>query len=321
MDDANKNPASLPPDEDLTEVRKPASLLIAQFFLFPLIIIGICIGIFLFFGYVTYDQKTPSEYLSEIRSGTGTQRWQAAFELSNIVKSDPDRAGTAEFVDSLMAAYKDSPDEDIRARRYVALILGELKERRAVPLLVEGLQRDERLKAADWNKEGAFQWFRPSLDQIRDDLIQNQIYTLWALGSIGDNSAVPAVLELTANEEASVRKVAAYILGVFKDDSAAERLRVLLNDSEEDVRMNSALALAQMNDAGGAELLMKFLDPMYVEGLQGMSVSEKAEVTINALTALSMLKYGPAREKMEFLGESASVLAVRNAAMEALKKY
>ena len=57
MEASNTNSASLPPDEDLTEVRKPASLLIAQFFLFPLIIIGICVGIFLFFGYLTYEQR------------------------------------------------------------------------------------------------------------------------------------------------------------------------------------------------------------------------------------------------------------------------
>src|SRR6188508_3435324 len=94
MEAPNTNSASLPPDEDLTEVRKPASLLVAQFFLFPLIIIGICVGIFLFFGYLTYEQRTPSEYLSDIRSGTETQRWQAALELSNVVKSSPDKART-----------------------------------------------------------------------------------------------------------------------------------------------------------------------------------------------------------------------------------
>src|SRR6187549_2543966 len=124
----NTNSASLPPDEDLTEVRKPASLLIAQFFLFPLIIIGLCVGIFLFFGYLTYEQRTPADYLNDIRSGSGQQRWQAAFELSNSVKSNPDRVRTPEFVEQLMTAYKDSPDEDIKVRGYLALIFGAIKE-------------------------------------------------------------------------------------------------------------------------------------------------------------------------------------------------
>src|SRR5690554_5922728 len=70
---------NLPPDDDLTEMRQPASLLVAQFFLFPLIIIAICAGIFLFFGYLSYETRTPEQYLGEIRSGSETQRWQAAF--------------------------------------------------------------------------------------------------------------------------------------------------------------------------------------------------------------------------------------------------
>src|SRR5215211_6254654 len=104
MDQLNSNASSLPPDEDLTEVRKPTSLLIAQFFLFPLIIIGICVGIFLFFGYLfmgTADQTTPAQYLQRMGSGNSTQRWQAAYELSNLVKLNPERARTPEFVEKL----------------------------------------------------------------------------------------------------------------------------------------------------------------------------------------------------------------------------
>lgn len=312
------NAAPLPPDEDLTEVRKPASLLIAQFFLFPLIIIGICIGIFLFFGYLTYEQRTPTEYLSDIRSGTGTQRWQAAFELSSLVSANPDRVHTPEFVESLLVAYKDSPDEDIRVRGYLARILGEMKERSAVPLLVEGLNREEKLKSADWSQG---KWLRPSLDQIAEDLVQSQIYTLWALGSIGDNSAVPGVLEQVKNRDGSVRKIAAYVLGVLGDQQAIEPLRPLLNDPKEDVRWNAALALAQLGDGEGADLLMKLLDHGYVDTLQDVTPEQKTELRVNAVKGLGILKHGPAREKIHELSESDPVPAVRSASLEALKRF
>jgi len=320
MDELKSTGANLPPDEDLTEVRKPTSLLIAQFFLFPLIIIGICVGIFLFFGYLTYDQKVPAEYLNEIQHGTGTQRWQAAFELSNLVKSDPNRIRTPAFIESLMAAYKDSPDEDFKARRYVALMLGELKERSAVKLLLDGLERDEKLKTADWDKGGVFQFLRPSLDQIHEELIQNQIYTLWALGSIGDNSAVPVVLEFTKSQEASVRKVAAYVLGALKDQRAAENLRVMLNDAQAELRWTSALSLAQLGNSEGADLLMKLLDRSYVETLPDMTADQKNELMANAVTGLGLLKHGPAKEKIQALSQSDPALTVRNASLEALKK-
>src|SRR4026209_1119701 len=168
MDALSPNSAPLPPDEDLTEARKPASLLIVQFFLFPLIIIGICVGIFLFFGYLTYEQRSPNQYLNDIRTGTGNQRWQAAFELSNLVKSSPGKARTPEFVEGLTGLYKDSPDEDILVRRFIALIFGEMKERSAVPLLVDGLERDENLKSVDWSQRSWLQ--RPSVTQIAEDL-------------------------------------------------------------------------------------------------------------------------------------------------------
>ena len=321
MDAPNPNSAPLPPDEDLTEAKKPASLLIAQFFLFPLIIIGICVGIFLFFGYLTYEQRSPSEYLNDIESGTGNQRWQAAFELSNIVKSNPDRARTPEFVESLVAAYKDSSDEDILVRRYLALILGEMKERSAVPILLDGLVREENLKSVDWSKRDWFQWQRPSLSEIAEDLVQNQIYTLWALGSIGDNSAVPGVLEQLKNRDPSVRKIAAYVAGVLGDRRAVEALSPMLGDPNEDVRWNAALALAQLGDSEGAELLVKLLDHSYVDSLPDVTPEQKTELMVNAVKGLGKLKHAPALERIRALSESDPVPAVRSASLDALKKY
>src|SRR5437764_13406821 len=81
----------IPTAEELIEVKKPTSLLIAQFFLFPLIIIAICIGIFLLFGYLTYEQKSPQEYLNEVRTGSELCcRWQSAYEVFNIISSEKD---------------------------------------------------------------------------------------------------------------------------------------------------------------------------------------------------------------------------------------
>jgi len=321
MDSSNTNSAPLPPDEDLTEVRKPASLLIAQFFLFPLIIIGICVGIFLFFGYLTYEQRTPIEYLDGIRYGSGTQRWQAAFELSNVVNSNPERARTPEFVESLLVAHKESAEEDIAVRRYLALIFGELKERSAVPLLVGELSRSETLKTADWSKISSSTFRRPSLAQITEDLVQNQIYSLLALGSIGDNSAVPGVLEQTKNQDPSVRKTAAYVLGVLGDPRAVEGLLPLLNDPKEDVRWNAAPALALLGSSEGADLLMKLLDYSYVETLIDIEQAEKTQLRVNAVIGLVKLKHEPALGKIRELSENDPMPAVRSAALEALKQF
>src|SRR5204862_3731166 len=129
MDELNSNASPLPPDEDLTEVRKPTSLLVAQFFLFPLIIIGICIGIFLLFGYGTYVHRSPQDYLNAIRAGGGINdevRWQAAFELSSIVSNQKDKLKGSEFVRDVIAVYRNAHSEDPRVRQYLALTLGNI---------------------------------------------------------------------------------------------------------------------------------------------------------------------------------------------------
>src|SRR5205823_14896767 len=84
--DTKTSSVPVPPIDDLIEVRKPTSLLIAQFFLFPMIIIAICIGIFLLFGYLTYEQKTAKEYLTDVRTGPEfCCRWQWPYKFSNII--------------------------------------------------------------------------------------------------------------------------------------------------------------------------------------------------------------------------------------------
>src|ERR1019366_6354635 len=116
-------------DDDLAEVKKPTSLLIAQFFLFPLIIIAICVGIFLLFGYLIYDQSSTKDYLAEIRTGSGSARWQAAYELSNIISTDNKKLKDPELVRSVSTLYINSKDDDPRVRQYLALTLGKMGDR------------------------------------------------------------------------------------------------------------------------------------------------------------------------------------------------
>src|SRR5436189_5875320 len=129
---------SIPPPEDLIEVKKPTSLLIAQFFLFPLIIIAICIGIFLLFGYLTYEQKTAQEYLNDVRTGSELCcRWQSAYELSNIISSQKEKLRRTNFADDLVKVDQSSRSEDPRIRRYLALTMVHLRDPHAIQPLVE----------------------------------------------------------------------------------------------------------------------------------------------------------------------------------------
>ena len=286
---------SIPPADELVEVKKPTSLLIAQFFLFPLIIIAICVGIFLLFGYLTFQEKTPQEYLSEVRTGSELCcRWQSAYELSNIISSKKVKIRNTDFVNDLIRVYQDSRTGDPRVRRYLALTMGHLGDPRAVPALVEGLN---------------------------DTDTENQMNNLLALGTIADKSATPSVVERLRSSDAAVRKMSAFVLSALKDPAASRDLEVALNDSNDEVRWYAAIALAQINNAAGADVLMKLMDRGYVDQLQGFTGDQKSQLLINAVKCLGILKFEPAKDRILALSRTDSDPAVRSASLDALEKY
>jgi HEAT repeat protein len=286
---------SIPPPDEILEARKPTSLLIAQFFLFPLIIIAICIGIFLLFGYMTYEQKTPQEYLNEVRNGSEfCCRWQSAYELSNVISSQKEKLRNTNFVNDLVKVYQGSRDLDPRVRRYLALTMGHLGDARAVPALIEGLN---------------------------DADTENQMNNLLALGTIGDKSATTAVLEKLRSGDPAVRKMAAFVLTAIKDPAANRDLEVALNDTNDEVRWYAAIALAQINNPAGTDVLMKLMDRSYLEQLQGYSSDQKSQLLINAVKCLGILKFQPSKDRILALSQSDPDLAVRDASLEALKKF
>src|SRR5215510_11456301 len=285
----------IPAQDELVEEKRPTSLLIAQFFLFPLIIIAICVGIFLLFGYLTYEQKTPREYLSEVRTGSELCcRWQSAYELSNIISSQKERIRNTDFVNDLIKVYQTSRDGDPRVRRYLALTMGHLGDPRAVPALIEGLN---------------------------DTDSENQMNNLLALGTIGDKSATPAIVQHLTNTNPAVRKMSAFVLSAIKDPAAARDLEVALNDTNEEVRWYAAIALAQIGNASGAEVLMKLIDHSYLDQLQGFTLEQRSQLMINAVKCLGLLKFEPAKDRILALSKTDSDLAVRDASLEALKNY
>jgi HEAT repeat protein len=327
--ETKSNSVPIPTAEDLMEVKKPTSLLIAQFFLFPLIIIAICVGIFLLFGYLTYEQKDATGYLNEIRMGSGSTRWLAAVELSNLISADDAKLRDGNFASSVLGVYVNRRNDDPRVRKFLAITLGKLGSREAVPALVQGLRDAEELKNAsdaDWQLDMSAQaarafGFGPGAAELRDFQVENQIYTLWALGMIGDSAAVPGILEQLRNEDSAVRKTAAYVLGSIKDTAAIDELQVALNDPKDDVRWNAAIALARMNDASGSDLLLNLIDRSYLAKLEGMTEEQKTELMVSAVKCLGILKFQSAQDKIAALSQTDPDLAVRDASLEALKSF
>ncbi len=320
--ESKENPIAVPPEEELdslTEVRKPTSLLVAQFFLFPLIIIAFGVGIFVLFGYMAYDEPPPEEYLAVIRSSGGyfdRQRWQAAAQMTNVIATRTEELQGSAFADEVLTAYVDAqattetgreaaasdplmgllsldPDES-QLRRFLAMSLGYLEHAPAVPALTRGL--------GDANAE-------------------TQIWTLWALGMVGEPSAAPAVAGMLGSGDAGVRQMSAYVLGVLANPAAKEDLRDALGDPAADVRWTAAMSLAQMGDDSGADLLIAVTDRSFFDGFAEMSDGDKETVITNAVHCLGLLKLDRARGLLAELRENDPSLKVRAAAIAALEAY
>src|SRR5712691_11258461 len=113
-----------------------------QFVFFPLGIVVVGVAIFLLFGKLASNEQTIPDYLNEIRSGSSHERWQAAYQLSKSLKrGEAKRYPNLE--EQVASIYQQSKNDDPRIRRYLIMVLGQLGDRRATPLLVDSLRNDK----------------------------------------------------------------------------------------------------------------------------------------------------------------------------------
>lgn len=277
----------------MTDVPKESpKTILYQFVVFPLGIVAVAVGIFLLFGKLATDEQSIPDYLNQIRSGSSHQRWQAAYQLSKSLKRGEAKQ-YPNLHDQIASLYKQSKSDDPRIRRYLSMVLGTLGDRRATPLLVEGLRTD-----AD---------------------VENRIYALMALGELRDPSAVPAIIEVTRSDERDLRKAAYYALGKIGDRRAIEQLAAGVEDPVADVRWNAAVSLAQLGDQRAAAALREMLDRSRLANVRDMREDQKEDAIIIAMTAYSRLMGAEARPELERLLRDPS-LRVQAAAKEALAK-
>jgi HEAT repeat protein len=110
--------------------------------------------------------------------------------------------------------------------RWAALeALGELGDRRAVPVILQFLKKREPY---GWGRRVAAN----------------------ALGNINDPAAVEALIDMLKEDDPYVRRNAAYALGKLKDERAILPLIELLKDSNEWLRKSVQTVLVKM--AGGS---------------------------------------------------------------------
>jgi HEAT repeat protein len=285
-------------DQDPVPSEPRGGRLVMQFFLVPLLVVAVCVGIFFLFSMLTFERKSPADYLADVKGGATRERWQSAFELSRAVaRIPPGREReklAADTLEVFTRLHSDRPgDRDVK--RYLALVLGRLQGRSAIPALEES---------------------------ARDADPMVRLYSVWALGMLGDSGAVPVVIEESQSEDPGARKMAAYVLGKIGDARALPRLTAMTADHAADVRWNAAIALAELHDAGGKEVLRSMLDRRSLaRQAEHLRPIQAEEAMISAAKAEALLGDAEALPILEGLAKNDESLRVRDAARRAAEAF
>jgi HEAT repeat protein len=276
-----------------------APALAVQFFLIPLLVVGVTALMYAGFRSLLTEDRTPQQYLAEVQSGGWNRQWPAAYELSRLME-DPAVRADPSLAPALVEAFEQAKDSDPRVRQYLALAIGRL-EPPLPPDAVASLTRG-----------------------LEDPDSEARISAIWALGSSGDASVVPRLQPLVTSEDAGIRKMAVYALGALPGDEQIVTLRTALQDSIPDVRWNAAVALARHASPAGEGVLREMLDRTQIESIVVRGVSQFAdqnpvdEVIVSGLRAAAALKSESLRASVEKLSQQDPSMKVRQAALEAL---
>lgn len=203
----------------------------------------------------TEEINAISEKLDALKQHDWPTNWKTADELAQI--GPP-------AVPRLIEALK---NKDAFVREAAANALGTIGDRRAAEPLIRAMQyRDEQIYAEDEDYEarataalalgkiGGPQVFEALTQAITDDDWQLSWYAIDALGMLGDQRAIPVLLDALEHKDPERGKVARTELVKFGEVVVPALIDVLKDSSKKQPRL-AIEALGRIGDARALELL------------------------------------------------------------------
>src|SRR3989442_985013 len=182
--------------------------------LFPLGLLLLAIAVYILFGLIANEGRTPSDYLNEIRM-RGADAWEPAFQLSRLLAEQDAKGLDPRFVTDLVTMFESSRDEDPRVRRYLALSLPPLRALLHDP--VEDVAWNAALSLARRGDRSGLPLLHRMLDRTYLDGVQR-----------ADESGRPRALTEEQKEDAIKNALRSLVL--LGDTAALDDIRRLRDD-------------------------------------------------------------------------------------------
>ena len=268
-------------------------VLFYSFFLIPLMITVIGVLFFMVVRFVTFESGNPQEYLTQIKIGSASKRWQSAYELSKIL-SNPDKLPLDEqFKNSLISTFEQSLHDDPKVRMYLALAMG---------------------------RTGDDTYGESLMTALNDDSAEIVTAATQALGLIQYSPAVAQLsMMATSSEFQAVRLASAISLGQIGDESSLPLLKNLLNDEEANIRWDAAIALAKMGNNSGSSIINSLLNRSYYKNFKEIDSWETEKAILVAIQVSSQLGGEEFKLNLLTLAKEDPNMEIRNAALKTLE--
>jgi HEAT repeat protein len=252
--------------------------LVLQFFLVPLSIVVVAVGVYLFFHMLVGGRDTPREYLQAVTSGGDNAQKQAAHQLAVLIAQERVRIDRGEdpgrppfwqeqgFREDLRRAFVSSfPQESVERRMFLALALGQVGDPAFLPTLRDHV--------------GETVGGEPNDPQVRRAVVE-------AIGRLRGHDGVPVLASLVSDPDEPVRHHAVVALSRHDTPASREALARALSDRSTYVQADAGAALARMGDPAGTEWVRLLLDPAEVQrmiatptpGREGAASGDTAEL-------------------------------------------
>jgi hypothetical protein len=325
-----------PQDEPPPGAASPYRNLFVPLVVVPFMVVGVLVGVFVFFGAVSGQETSIDENLARLTSGGSNESKQAAMSLA-LQALDNRRALQAgqsppwlpppDFESKLEGAWEAIGDDPLQG--FKRLAVAQLAALYKLPGAKEKLRAILELPdaaATDPEFGGALYKLRATVSGVdtADTSGQLRLNAMIGLTWLDDPQAAELVLPYLAEPDPFIRQAVIGVLQHLPGPATNDALAEFLDDPALETRGQAAISLSHLGDARGGAVLVELVDPASYERARALDERKFAAPQfvsasrVKAIEALARLARPADRPLLERVAAEDSDSLVREAALRAV---